>query len=423
MDLMSLIHEAGFQGSAANTMYGIVMAESGGNAHAHNGNAGTGDNSYGLAQINMLGSMGPARLQEFGLSSNEQLFDPLTNLKVAYKLSGGGANFTPWTTFTSGAYRNAAPGATVSNSGTGHATTVTSAPTNPTETPAQKKAALLAGVGPLASLLTSIPELSGLLNQAVSKGLTGPEFQQLINNSKWYRTHSDSVRNAMVQQASDPKTYQKMLGQEQAKVQSLANQMGVQLGGAQLAEMAHESYLSGYTTEQLTKQLAGEFNRKGKLGGQAAQIYDDLQKTAASYGQNWSDSSTRFRTQQVLGNSAMLETYKEQMKTNAMAMYPGLISQIKAGLTVDDVAQPYKQTMAQLLEVDPASVTLNDRMIKQALQGTGAVAKGQQPTVVPLTQFEEQVRSDPRWQMTNNARNDTAALLETLGHDWGYSAA
>jgi hypothetical protein len=103
--LMSVIRQAGFSGSAADVMYGIVEAESGGNRFAHNTNSSTGDNSYGLAQINMIGSMGPARRAQFHLASNNALFDPLTNLRVAYSLSSHGRNFSPWTTFTSGAYR------------------------------------------------------------------------------------------------------------------------------------------------------------------------------------------------------------------------------------------------------------------------------------------------------------------------------
>lgn len=427
MDLMSLIQQAGFKGAAANTMYGIVMAESGGNAMSHNTNAGTGDNSYGLAQINMLGDMGPARLKEYGLTSNDQLFDPLTNLKVAYQMSGGGTHFGDWSTYNSGAYLNQAPGATVTNSGGSGMTMDSSASGGgaytPTETPAQKKADLLAGVGPLASLLTSIPELQAILNKALSTGMTAAEFQNAINNSQWYRTHSDSVRNAAIQQASDPATYAKMLQQEQTKVSLLASQMGVQLTSQQIAKLAGQSYMQGFTQDQLTKQLAGMFNRGGALGGQAAQIHDDLMKTAAAYGQNWTDAQTRFRTQQVLANPGMLDTYKEQMKTAAMSMYPGLMQQLNAGLTVEDVAQPYKQSMANLLELDPNTITLNDRMIKQALQGTGQAAAGQPATATPVWQFEQQVKSDPRWQLTKNAHADTSALLEQLGHDWGYSAA
>lgn len=81
------------------------MAESGGNARAHNPNASTGDNSYGLFQINMLGSLGPARMRQFGLSSNEDLFDPTTNAQVAFRMSGGGRDWSPWSAYKNGAYR------------------------------------------------------------------------------------------------------------------------------------------------------------------------------------------------------------------------------------------------------------------------------------------------------------------------------
>jgi hypothetical protein len=47
------------------------------------------DRSYGLFQINMLDDMGPARRKWFGISSNEQLFDPTTNVRSARMLFDG----------------------------------------------------------------------------------------------------------------------------------------------------------------------------------------------------------------------------------------------------------------------------------------------------------------------------------------------
>ncbi|QAX92934.1 glycosyltransferase [Streptomyces phage WheeHeim] len=93
---------AGFSGSALAKAVAIALAESSGNPNAHN--AVPPDNSYGLWQINMLGSMGPARRKQFGLKSNDDLFNPTTNAKAAYAISNGGKNFGPWSTYTSGAY-------------------------------------------------------------------------------------------------------------------------------------------------------------------------------------------------------------------------------------------------------------------------------------------------------------------------------
>ena len=92
---------AGFSGANLSKAVAVALAESGGNTRAHN--AVPPDNSYGLWQINMLGSMGPARRKQFGISSNEALYDANTNAKAAHALSGG-TNFKPWSTYTSGAY-------------------------------------------------------------------------------------------------------------------------------------------------------------------------------------------------------------------------------------------------------------------------------------------------------------------------------
>jgi hypothetical protein len=68
---------------------------------AHNRNSNTGDNSYGLFQINMIGSLGPARLKQFNLKNNKELFDPYTNAKIAFHMSNGGKNWSAWNGITS----------------------------------------------------------------------------------------------------------------------------------------------------------------------------------------------------------------------------------------------------------------------------------------------------------------------------------
>jgi cell wall-associated NlpC family hydrolase len=94
--LVNVLAQAGFRGKALQTAFGIAKRESGGRAEAFNGNTGTGDRSYGLFQINMLGSMGPARRQQFGLRSDDDLFNPLTNAKSAFRMSNGGKDFGAW---------------------------------------------------------------------------------------------------------------------------------------------------------------------------------------------------------------------------------------------------------------------------------------------------------------------------------------
>jgi len=104
-NLISVLTQAGFSGQGLATAYAVAKAESGGRADAYNGNTQTGDQSYGLFQINMLGKLGPDRRKTFGLSSNKDLLDPATNAKVAYTMSHGGTNWGPWSAYTNGSYK------------------------------------------------------------------------------------------------------------------------------------------------------------------------------------------------------------------------------------------------------------------------------------------------------------------------------
>lgn len=96
---------AGFSPEQAKIMAAIAKAESSLNPMAHNPNAGTGDNSYGLWQINMIGKMGADRRRSLGLSANEQLFDPSTNARAAKSIFEG-QGFQAWSVYKSGKYQD-----------------------------------------------------------------------------------------------------------------------------------------------------------------------------------------------------------------------------------------------------------------------------------------------------------------------------
>jgi hypothetical protein len=91
-----LILSTGLRGLKAAIMLAISHRESSFNSQAHNTNASTGDNSYGLFQINMIGALGPARLQQFNIASNDELLDPVTAVRCMYIHSSNGTNFSPW---------------------------------------------------------------------------------------------------------------------------------------------------------------------------------------------------------------------------------------------------------------------------------------------------------------------------------------
>ncbi|MCU1394702.1 MAG: lytic transglycosylase [Ilumatobacteraceae bacterium] len=92
-----LAYNAGFRGDDLVNVVAIAKRESNWKPGAFNGNTGTQDRSYGLMQINMIGGLGPARLQQFGLTSNDQLLDGQTNMNAAFALySANGNSLSAW---------------------------------------------------------------------------------------------------------------------------------------------------------------------------------------------------------------------------------------------------------------------------------------------------------------------------------------
>jgi hypothetical protein len=102
-ELVRLAKEAGFSDTQAPIMASIAASESSGNPSAHNPNAQTGDNSFGLWQINMLGRMGPERRRMFGIQSDEELFDPKVNARAAKKIFDM-QGFNAWSDYKNNKY-------------------------------------------------------------------------------------------------------------------------------------------------------------------------------------------------------------------------------------------------------------------------------------------------------------------------------
>ena len=95
-ELAKMLSTVGFEGRALKVAWAVVKKESNGRPLAFNGNVKTGDNSYGIFQINMIGGLGVARRDKYDLNSNKDLFDPVVNAQIAYHMSNEGSNWSSW---------------------------------------------------------------------------------------------------------------------------------------------------------------------------------------------------------------------------------------------------------------------------------------------------------------------------------------
>ena len=429
MTLIELLKKAGFKGQALNIAYAVCMGESSGNARALNDNPRTGDLSYGLFQINMMGDMGPDRRAAYGLSSNDDLFDPLVNAKIAYKMSNGGRNWGPWGAYTNGSYRDylgGSQGATVTNYSTSAAgsTALGASPV----TPKIDKYEMAARYGLTLATINANKEIKGLFNKAVAEGWTKDLFIGRLKGTKWWRTTTDSARKYFMLQTGDPATYKQKYNQNAYSLNALAVQVGLgsQLGrggkpSSILNRMIQYKMRDGWSDARIKAYFGSLVTMHGaQMWGEAGEAYDQIFQLAYLNGQSYSRAWYQSQIRQVLAGKSTVETVASTIRNAAASKYYAFADQIRAGQNVMDLAQPYISSVAQILELSPSGIDLENPHINRAM--TSKVAAGQKPgTQYPLWKFEFDLRSDPLWRKTNNAREGMFTVGHQILKDFGFT--
>lgn len=84
---------------------------------------------------------------------------------------------------------------------------------------------------------------------------------------------------------------------------------------------------------------------------------------------------------------------------------------INSGVDLSTIYSPYKEALAQTLEINPNGITLNDPALRMAIGPDKEMS---------LYEYQKALRKDPRWQYTDNARNEAANVATTVLRDFGF---
>ena len=286
-------------------------------------------------------------------------------------------------------------------------------------TPSQA-AETAANFGYTLAFFNSNPELKKLLQQATAGQWTAGRFVAALQNTKWFRTSSESYRKYQALRASDPATYQQQLVAGQAHILNLGQQMGANLSGRWAAHVADVAMRVGWTEDQLKQYLMTQLAVDKKTGryttGMAAAAQQQFRAIAEDYGIDVSDKTIgTFVRGAVLGGQDA-NTFRNYAQQVAASKYVALKDRIMGGESVRQIADPYMQSYAKILEVDGENINLDDPLIQKALQAKDSKGK---PTTQTLWDFENTLRKDARWKRTKNAQDQMSSvangILETFG--------
>lgn len=272
------------------------------------------------------------------------------------------------------------------------------------------------------SLFNAVPELKNMFNKAVKGQWTPQKFQAELRNSKWWKTHGQNERDYLTLQYGDPATAKLKLAQAITQVKQSAAQMGLPLTAAMSSRLNAAAYnivAKGWTDTDL-KYYLGQFlvfKSGTHIGGEVGQALDQLHQYSYSMGIRDSDGWYTSVARKIAQGTMTVEDAQNALKKSAVGMFPGWQKQIEAGQTVSDLASPYMQSMAQILEINPGSINLFDPTIKKALQYKDP--KSGANSSQPIWDFENKLRNDPRWKQTKNAQDSVMQTAHQVLSDFG----
>lgn len=285
--------------------------------------------------------------------------------------------------------------------------------------PSISRAEMAENYGLALSFMRSHPELNSIFDKAVKNTWTPDRFMAAVKGSKWYEKTSESRRNAQLQRDSDPATYRASVNQVAARVRIMAAEYGAnKLSASALKSLAEDAYTSGWDDNQLRARLSKfvGYTKKDGWDGLAGQVIAEANQYAAQMGVRTSMQARKNWARRIVSGKATMEDFKDRIRRNAISAYPHLAQRIHEGETVADIADPYRQSMAELLEISPDMIGVRNKLIQQ---GISAKAKDGGRQVLSLSEFEDQVRKDSRWKRTDNAKDAAASttrgLLESMG--------
>jgi hypothetical protein len=175
-----------------------------------------------------------------------------------------------------------------------------------------------------------------------------------------------------------------------------------------------------FLEEKIKNQLASgkqDINALNIPEGPSGKYFVGIKNLAASNGLMLSDSAATAYANGIVSGKIDENTVYNTLRESAANAFPSYADKIKAGIDLKTLADPYIQSMSNILEIPDTGIDLFDPKIRGALSYT--LADGKVGTK-SIYDFERELRKDPRWEYTNNAREQAASVATTVLRDFGF---
>lgn len=262
--------------------------------------------------------------------------------------------------------------------------------------------------------------ISGGAGAGTGTGTGGSQYDPYATLSVWDKVKTKAELNTLYQSLLDrdatpeevDAAYNK-LQQKQKEQKATVTKYKV-INGVRTAVTTPGFNQGEYLTDLVksTKEYKDSVKKKETEKTSAAEITkQDLMKTAMANGISLTpEQLTDFQARIDAGEKT--DAIKNTIRQIASLGLPDHVKQIVAsGVDLATVYAPYKTTLAQTLELNPASITLDDPTLRMAIGPDKEMS---------LYEYQRALRKDNRWQYTDQARTEASDVAKTVLRDFGF---
>lgn len=305
-------------------------------------------------------------------------------------------------------------------------------------TPEQTEAYIRQHFPEEAALLAN-DEIRYVLTWAVREDKDESEVRGALQRTRYYQEHPLASRAFDRTLAGDPAQARQLIDQAKNVVGDLASQYGLDLDDHAIGEAAKTAIRSGWINTAGQVQNANELadwvasglrTKPGLTTGQAAADADALAAIAASFLIPVSRPTLEQWAIGIVDGSRTEDGFTQYVKNLARGQYKDadILRAIDEGRTVAEFFDPYRERIAQVLEMSPDQVDLDSTRFKDVTQFWDAKADGGKGGRRAMTMGEldrhlrSMVRKMPAEQQPMWWRDEKGETISRL-REWAGTAA
>lgn len=260
-------------------------------------------------------------------------------------------------------------------------------------------------------------ELGPILQEADTWQWDEGRLQNAIMTTEWWKQNADSARNYTTLYYLDNATFGNRINVLYNEIQAISEQYGLNWSHEDIMEEAKSALFYGRGIDEIRRSMF--YGGKGNFTGPSPAMLP-VQRLFYDYGVPLSDSMRDDYARGLAGGRMTEDTIRARVQSWAIDMFPHLKAQIEGGQTVRDIAEPYRQQIARILELNPDDLDIiNDPRWRQVLDHVDEKGQRRLWTQTEVMRF---ARQQPEWTKTQNYRDASSGLGETLLRTFGAVA-